>query len=199
MPTTYVPKGANRAAANAKTAKHAQRTPLPPKRIPHARVEQDVAELAAAIRPTPAPAEGSKSIPKAKAFVSHIESHGWEDERSWGETGLEDHIVVVARRGVETIFIEWVKGVFQETATYTVADRTVKLRNASAAKQYAARSPEEGQAELNKVSANRFFRKRETPKEEVDAQRQPLPFDPALATDDEVITALAGRKITWFN
>lgn len=197
--TTIVKKGANRPAHTAKTNRHAQRTPLPTQRRTSEEVESDRAALAAAVRPTEAPTAEGRSPAKGKAFADSIRPFGWEITPAWGETGIDDHVTVVATRGAESIFIEWIGGVFQETATYTIGDRTVKLRNASAAKQYAGRSPEEGQAELAKVASNRFFRKRETPKEDVDAQRQPLPFDPALALEDEILTALAGRKLTWHN
>lgn len=212
MNTKIVKKGAGRPAAQAKTKKHAQRTPLPPKtngeKAPKVLTDlltlreevaprtakilsEDVAERAAR-------ADSSKSIPKAKAFCERVEAAGWSADRSWGEGG-EDHIVVTARRDAEVIFIEWIAGVFQPTATYSQGDRNVRVRNASAGLQYAGRTAEQAAEETKKVSANRFFQKREAPREQVEAQRQPLPFDPALALEDEILAALAGRRVTWFN
>jgi hypothetical protein len=187
--TTHVKKGAGRPAATARTARHAQRTMLPPK--------QQTADPDVILHLTER-ATKSKSIPKAKAFCDKAESCGWVADRAWAEGG-EDHIVVTARRDAEVVFIEWMGGVFQPTATYSHGDRTIRVRNASAALQYAGRPAEQAAEETKKVSANRFFQRKATPAAEIDAQRQTLPFDPALALDDEIFGALAGQRITWFN
>jgi hypothetical protein len=208
--TTTANKHGLRKAADERRSKHAQRSPLPQKQEPipgtpefresqieagmeRKRVRRlaETEALRAAIAPKTA-AIISKSISKADVFAAEIRKHGWS-------VTIEGDAAVTATRGNETIWIQWVNGVFQNTATYTIADRTVKLRNASAAKSYAERSPETGAEELARVGTNRFFRKRETPPEEVNAQRQPLPFDPATALDDDVFSALAGRKVTWHN
>ena len=200
--TTTVKKGAGRAAHTEKTNRHAQRTPLPPKtngeQAP--KVLRDLLTLQVEVAPkTAAILNGeSRSIPKAKAFCEKVEANGWTADRSWGEGG-SDHIVVTARRGAEVIFIEWIAGVFQATAMYAQGDRNIKMRNASQALQYGARTPEQATAETAKVSANRFFRKREQPTEAVEAQKQALPFDPATALEDEVLAQLAGRRVTWMN
>jgi type II secretory pathway component PulM len=193
--SNVVKKGAGRAAHAERTNRHAQRTVLPQKRREPAVVEQEARETAEAVRGTAA--DGPRSAAKGKAFADSIRALGWEIEPSWG--GGEDHVVVTATRGAEVIFIEWLGGVFQPTATYAQGDRVVRVRNASAAKQYASRTPEQAAEETAKVSANRFFRKREAPAEDVDAKRQPLPFDPALALDEEVFANLAGKRITWYN
>lgn len=194
--TTVANKHGLRAAAGERTRKHAQRTPLPAKRIPTEQVAAEVAARHDAIVPVPASGD-SKSVVKAKAFVYAIEANGWTADRAWGEE--DDHIVVTASRGSETIFIEWIGGVYQGTATYTIADRTIKLRNASAAKQYGARAPEAATAELTRVATNRLFRPRETPAEKVEASKQPLPFDTGTALEDEILSTLAGRRISWHN
>lgn len=195
MGTKTVKKGAGRAAHAEKVNRHAQRTPLPTKANGH-----DVEALREELAPRTAKILNgeSRSIPKAKAFCEKVEAAGWTADRSWGEGG-SDHIVVTARRDAEVIFIEWIAGVFQPTATYSQGDRNIRVRNASAALQYAGRTAEQAAEETKKVSANRFFRPREAPKEQIEAQRQALPFDPATALDDEIFSAMAGKRVTWFN
>lgn len=195
MSTTIIKKGAGRAAHADRTARHAQRTVLPQQRREPAVVEQEATERAETIRGTNR-AE-AKSPAKGKAFAEAIRPHGWEIAPTWGET--PDHVIVVATRAAEIITIEWIGGVYQPTATYAQGDRVVKLRNASQAKQYAARTAEQATEETKKVAANRFFRRREIQPEQVEAQRQPLPFDPATALDDEILAQLSGRRVTWMN
>lgn len=193
MTTKTANKGAMRKAAEARRTKAAQRTPLPPRAgvIPAAR---EAIEEASEVLATE-----SKSSAKARTFIESVRASGWEASASLpGNTGETDHVTVTAKRGPEVIFIEWVGGVYQPTATYTIADRTIKLRNASACKQYAARSPEVAQGELEKVSANRMFRRRETPASEVEGRKRPLPF--ALdAAEPEIVQALVGKAVRWHN
>lgn len=197
MTTTASKHGLKKAAA-ARTAKHAQRTPLPPKRErviaeEAGLVSRRAEERKAALTGNTLNGEG-KSSAKARAFAEEISKNGWSPNPNFVSP---EHVQLTARRGTESLFIEWVNGVYQPTATYAINDRVIKMRNASQAKQYAARTPDQATAELDKVSSNRFFRKRETP--EGDLVRKPLPFDPALATDEEVLTALTGRRVTWHN
>ena len=181
--TTTVSKHGLRKAAGERRNKHAQRTPLPPKNLKEIKEEIN----------TPLNGEG-KSSAKARAFGEDIAKSGWSATPAFV---APEHVTLTATRGTETIFIEWMGGVYQPTATYAINDRIIKMRNASQAKQYAARTPDAAKSELEKVSNNRFFRKRETP--EASLERRPLPFDPALATDEEVMTALIGRRVTWHN
>lgn len=138
-----------------------------------------------------APAEGAKSIAKAEKFRTVIEAHGWMAEmRTEG-----DMTEVTATRGAETLHQCWIDGVWQYAAsTYVIGDRPVKARNASQAKQWALRAPGAAEAEFARVSANKSFRRRE-----VEPKRGRLPFDPALATDVEVIDALLGKQVSWHN
>lgn len=184
MTTTASKHGLKQAATERRT-RHAQKTPLPPR-------ERVIAEEAGLVQATP-DGEG-KSSAKARAFSEEISKGGWSCSP---EFVSPEHVSLTAKRGKETIFIEWVHGVYQNTAAYTIADRTIKMRNASQAKQYAARTPEQGQEELEKVSSNRFFRKRETPEDQL--VRRPLPFDPATAMEPEILASLAGRRVTWHN
>lgn len=179
-----------KAAAKEKSNRHAQRTPLPPRAETVAAIKEMVEEMKA-------PATGGgKSRPKADAFTAEIAKTGWKAT----EVVAGDHIELTATRGekvVEVIFIEWTGGVYQPTATYAIADRTVKLRNASAAKQYAGRTPEVGQAELERVATNKAFKKRDP--EPKDIAPAKLPFDVREATESELLDWALGRTITWHN
>jgi hypothetical protein len=137
--------------------------------------------------------DASKSFAKASDVMSVGMKHGWDmtPERLEGDT-----VELLMKRGDEVLWISWTAGVLttEPMPSYTVADRTIKLRNASAVKQYAAREPETGKKELVKVQSNRFFRKRA-----IEPTRAKLPFDPKLATDEEVIARLSGKAIAWHN
>lgn len=189
--TTVANKHGLRKAANDRRNRHAQRTPLPPR---PGQVEEAREAIAEAKEAT---ATGGKSQSKAEAFRAEVEKHGWSATVAPSQSGEPDHIEVEAKRGNEFIHIEWVGGVYQPGATYTIADRTIRLRNASACKQYAARSPEVAEEELSRVVNNKSFRRKPTPEGEI--KRQRLPFDPELATDLEIIEAVRGRAIRWHN
>lgn len=143
-------------------------------------------------------AEGSRSASKAAPIRDFLTEKGWSTTLfpAEGTTAEEDILELTAKRGDEVLWISWTKGVLttEPMPSYTIADRTIKLRNASAVKQYAAREPEAGTKELERVASNRFFRKRPT-----EPKRSKLPFDPALATDEEVLTALIGKAVAWHN
>lgn len=193
--TTTASKHGLKAAAKEKSKKHAQRTPLPPKQGRVAETQSIIEEALASISAKQGTAESvTKSAAKANAFVVEIGVHGWGCTQRINDG---DRIEVTARRGDETLFIEWMNGVYQNSATYTIADRTIKLRNASAAKSYAARDPKAGAEELQRVTSNKAFRKKEVPDAEL--QRSRLPFDPTTASEPEILAALLGRGVTWHN
>lgn len=214
-----VKRGAGRPAAAARTNKHAQRTPLPPKgsEIEDARaviaeateerkrsgkrasVESPVSEVAPApeVSVMTANAPQTKSWDKACAFRDAVSALGWSTSLGHPQDGAEiDLVECTAQRGDEYLYISWKAGALQHPVTYTIDTRTVKMRNASQAKQYAARSPEEASKELGKVTSNRAFRKKEP---SVKPNVRALPFDPGLATNEEVVTALLGKSVAWIN
>jgi len=135
----------------------------------------------------------SKSWAKASALMAEAIGHGWDCNPARYE---DDVVELLMKRGLEALWISWTNGVLTTNPmpTYTVSDRTIKLRNASAVKQHLARSPEAGQADLDRVSKNQFFRRKPT-----EPKRQALPFDVRLATDEEVLAALSGKAVTWHN
>lgn len=197
--TKTASKAGLKAAATAKTEKAAQRTPLPPKQ--KAAKEQDtLAMITAAAREVAREKQdaNSKSWEKAKPYIAAIQALGWSTSAGRPQgSDVTDHVEVIARRGNETLFIEWVGGVHQPTSSYTIADREVKIKNASAAKARAAMPADDATAELERVRQNKVFRKREQPSTE--AKQARLPFDPATAGDAEIANAVAGHKISWIN
>ena len=135
----------------------------------------------------------SRSWAKASALMAEAIANGWD----CNPVRYEDDLVeLLMKRGNEALWISWTGGVLTTNPmpTYTVSDRTIKLRNASAVKQHLVRSPEAGQADLERVSKNQFFRRKPT-----EPKRQALPFDVKLATDEEVLAALTGKAVSWHN
>jgi len=139
------------------------------------------------------PPAGSKSWGKAEACISIALQHGWD---ATPELLEGDVCELTLRRGHETLWISWTAGVLttEPMPTYTIAERTIRLRNASAVKQYAERTPDAGTRELEKVSSNKFFKRRPT-----EPKASKLPFDPETATEAEIIEALMGKAVAWHN
>jgi hypothetical protein len=138
--------------------------------------------------PKPAPVGDTK----AHRYAAHTDFAGWTTEVQTDG----DYAELVARRWTETIHLTWINGVYQAGATYTIADRTVQIRNVAEARRWAQRSPEAATEVLSKVVSNKAFRRREVPEQE--QGRQKLPF--ALDDSERVILdALAGRKVRWHN
>ncbi len=249
MGTTTANKHGLRKAAQERTKKHAQRTPLPPKDgvekvgVPEyaeaygrmtqpqlrkalfekfgqrsandcpkgklleviLKKEREARASAPAPEPRPskkasAPVE-SRSAAKAAPIQAIMEANGWESSllRAEGTEEADDEMELEARRGDETLWISWTKGVLttEPMPSYTIGDRTIKLRNASAVKQYAVRAPDAGAKELQKVVENKFFKKRAP--EPSTIKRSKLPFDPESASESEIIDALMGKAVAWHN
>lgn len=225
--TTNVPKGANRASAAAKTRKHAQRTPLPPKAgSPGAEaiaeaaagkpkpflkrlgeVERGLAEKAGLVAPRAVQEEAAssngdatddRSITKARAFAEKAAGLGWTVLKAVRGGAAE----VTVTRGAETIVQAWSGGVWEyDASVYAYGDRTTKPRNASGAAKLLARSEADADAEATKVHANRSFRKAE-PKDleqTLEKAQAALPFDPTLAPDEVITGTLAGQALVWYN
>jgi hypothetical protein len=197
--TTNVPKGAGRAAATARTRKHAQRTPLPPKpgAIEDARM---VLDFARGVQDASSNGEATddRSLTKAQAFAVKAVALDWKAVISPVGGAVE----VTATRGAETVVQAWSGGVWQYDASiYAYGDRTTKPRNASGALKLLSRSEADASAEASKVVSNRSFRKAE-PKDitvTLEKAQRTLPFDPELATDEEISGVMAGQAVVWYN
>lgn len=208
--TTIVPKGAGRPAAQKRTNRHAQRTPLPPKPgvVEEARrpiqtgnfisgegVRQELAALAASSNEEE-PTAGTWA--KAAAFAATAVALEWEAATEARAGSVE----VTVTRGNETIVQSWHGGVWSyDASVYAFGDRSTKPRNASGAKKLLSRSAGDAEAETSKVAANRHFRKAE-PKDlavTLEKAQKRLPFDPELDTDEVVLSALSGKALVWYN
>lgn len=197
--TKTASKAGLKAAATAKTEKAAQRTPLPPKQKASP-ADDTLAMITAAAREVAREKRDadSKSWGKAKEYIDAVRALGWSTSAGRPQgSDVPDHVEVIAKRGNETLFIEWIGGVHQATSSYTIADREVKIKNASAAKARAAMPADDAKAELERVQTNKVFRKRERPDTETKQAR--LPFDVNTAGDAEIAKAIAGRRIMWVN
>lgn len=194
--TTNANKHGLRKAAQERSNRHAQRTPLPPK----AGKVADAKEVLEMIRPTESheDAPSAATHTKAQAFATKAGEAKWEARTEVVGTTVE----VTVTRGSETIVQAWNGGVWQyESSIYAYGDRTTKPRNASGAAKLLLRSAEDAKAETAKVASNQHFRKSE-PKdiiETLETAQTRLPFDPNLATDEEVLTVLRGQSVVWYN
>lgn len=187
--TTNANKHGLRAAAAERSRKHAQKTPLPPRKgtIEAAR------EVIASIAPEkPVAATDDRSLGKAHKFAAAAVAAKWVVLTASRGGAIE----VTATRGPETIVQAWLGGVWQyEASVYAFADRTTKPRNAAGALRYLTRTVEAADAETQKVNANNAFRKRE-PKALAPII---LPLDPELLTNEEAAKFFRGRTVKWYN
>ena len=221
--TTTASKAGLRAKAEATRTKAAQRTPLPPKPgTPEHRDEQiaagqerkrvrraaedaktaneparratrdakkDVATEARRAK-APKPVKAPKSD-KATIYAGEMTKLGWHPEI----TRLDGLHELIATRGNEALYLAWMNEAHVPgTSTYTIADRTVKVRNPAEAMRVAALKPTEAKAVQEKVSSNVSFRKRPT-----GPTIRRIPFDVETATEEELRAALEAHEIRWHN
>lgn len=207
--TATASKAGLRATATAKRTKAAQRTPLPAKnhaenvRLAREAVEESKPAKAKPGKPGPKPVppitKPAKAAPKEEApqdkaarYAGELSALGWKPEvtRTDGKAEL-----VATRGGTEALYLSWFNGAhISGESTYTYADRTTKVRNPAEAMRVAARQPEEAKASQARVAANRSFVKRAT-----GPSVRHVPFDVTEATDQEVMDAIRGHRITWHN
>jgi len=138
-------------------------------------------------KPEPADLGDTKAHRNAAAFATA----GWKVNVT--EDG--DYAELIAERGDESIHQAWVNGVYHnDSATYTIADRTVKTRNVAEAKKWAGRTPVQAQAELDKVGSNKAFVRRAP----TQVARKALPFT-LDAPERAIVDGLAGKNVYWLN
>lgn len=207
--TTKASKHGLRKAAQERSNRHAQRTPLPPRPGQVEAAREPVADLLGldtlsvvqqateAASSNESPVDG-KSLGKAQAFAAKAEAAGWTVAMGMVAGGHE----VTATRGPETIVQAWRNGVWEwPTSFYAHGDRNTKPRNASGAAKLLLRSEEDAAKEAGKVAANKHFRKSEPKDIELkleEAQRN-LPWDPETAPDELILAALTGQAVVWYN
>ncbi len=142
----------------------------------------------------------AKSLAKAEAFLLAAAALGWA-EYARSAPDQETYGVIVGREE-ERIAISWLNGVFiGEECYHSHPARTPrKVINASAAKKIMAIPPAQADEEARKVSAHKASRpRREKGAAATTAGRKALPFDPETATDEEVLGAVTGKRLTWTN
>jgi hypothetical protein len=193
--TTKANKFGLRKAAEERTNRHAQRTPLPPKagKVADARMVLDFAEgVVEKSAKSAVAASDPKSLGKAEGFAAKAVAAKWEAVVA----SRGDAIEVTATRGPETIVQSWRGGVWMwEASVYAFADRTTKPRNASGALKLLDRPATEAAKETAKVASNNSFRRR-TP---TDLAPIALPLDPELLTDQEAAKFFRGQTVRWYN
>lgn len=147
-----------------------------------------------------------RSEQKAYALAGIVEQYGWENSMRYHD----DTVELTMTRGAESIHIYWVAGVCAgEDITYTVEDREVKLRNASAVKMRAALAPEVAMAEVKQKMENWARIKREVKTHaanhlEVVANNRKnhaveLSGKLAVLHDEQVVKELQGKWVAWNN
>ena len=165
---------ANAEAKAAKVAATAERTAL--------------AAKALTVRPKPAKEAKPR---KADGYAVQFGAMGWTPD----VTQQDGLVELVATRDGEALYLAWMNEAHVSgTSTYTIADRTVKVRNPAEAMRIAALQPSEAQAKQAKVSSNKQFRRKAT-----GPTIRSVPFDFKTATDDEIMDAIEARRISWHN
>lgn len=196
MATTTANKHGLRKAAQERTKKHSQRTPLPPRPGQVEEAREAIVEAQAVL--VDAAQSDDRSHSKAQAFAEKALAAKWDVSLDASAHGVE----LTATRGAETIVQAWSNGVWQYPASfYAHGDRNTKPRNASGASKLLDRSPEDAAAEAGKVASNRHFRKSE-PKDistKLEDAKKFLPFDPDLDADELILGALTGQALVWYN
>lgn len=173
----------------AESADPAKAAPVEPNKIDEQR-QTDLGKMAEA-------APRTKSWQKALAFRQSVAALGWSTSVDFAPDGEpEDIVEVTAQRSDEHLWISWTAGAMtlQPMPSYTIVDRTIKLKNASACLKYAARDAKTAHDELGKVVSNKAFRRKT-----VTPRKSSIPFDIGTATDAEVIAAMAGHTVEWYN
>lgn len=186
------PKKAARVAP--KPAKGAPSTPVPEKAGKSRRSQPSHATDAPS-----APSLPSGLHPKIVSLVEYAIGAGWKAEVTEPIPGKS--AIVTATREDEAIDVMFINGVLDtdQMPTYTIGQRTVKLRNVSAAKKQMEVPPQEALKVAASVSVRRERKVRDK-----DEEGQPrelsiiVPWDNE-STDEEILEFVKGRRIIWRN
>lgn len=134
--------------------------------------------------------EDSSGNERADAFMDAAEQAGWDIE-FFEEDGA---VVVKAMRGTEVVEIAWEGKKILHVPQYGIDGGTFNnLRNESDARrmlEQPAPQPHMQPAETHKVKREEPIRR---------TLKVKLPFDIEEAYDDEILNAVRGRRLTWWN
>jgi hypothetical protein len=157
-----------------------------PKVKKHKKAKAKPAQPVAAITDT-------RSSTKADEFIADACKWGWEVSKDERAANIAS---VTVGRDDEAICISWQDGRFLENCTHTIGARTVKLRNASAARGAMNTPPEKVRRDVRQRVASQERGTRPAP---VPPTAAKLPFDIKTSSDADIIAALLGRRISWWH
>lgn len=139
-------------------------------------------------------ADVNASKDKANELREIAQGLGWKSKVS---VASDETVECRCVRDQEVVIVQWHNGRCLATATYTYGARTVKIKNASAARQIMVLSPEEAAARQPSV-VTRHVKSRAVDGDETPHRRK-LPFDLEKSTDAEIIAAVVNKRISWRN
>lgn len=143
---------------------------------------------------------------KAEAFAEEASALGWKVEI----TRNKDKATVKAILDDKQISISWRGNACLNEVYFESDGHSRKLRNAGAARRKLAeeageppRASSESGADLpakpTKAKPKKTSKAKPEPFKSKPKPRTSLPFDPETATDEEILEAVPGKKITWYN
>lgn len=186
---TNTVKGAGRRRYEA-NKKHQQRTPLPPRNSTAIKQARDIVaeEVKAVI------AEKPQRVSKAQELALAAEGAGWEVERIIN--GNRKTVRATRSESGELLEANWENNrACEPMGFYEINGRRAKLQHVTVAKKIMATPPEVAARNAENIQAARKAPRAVSHR----TLAQGVPFDPATATDEEVLTAILGREITWRN
>lgn len=197
--TEVVRRGANRASANARTRRAAQRTPLPPKGATSGVTKEASAQVARAVAgvlrfDVPGAEHAEITAPsgdtRAKRFEALAKAHGWDVRLR--VTGPREEIE--AKRGEESLLIEWVDGKYAPWASYVFDGAKRRVQNAKAGERLIQRSPQEAANAERHAKGSRMAREATKP------ATAGKTLDLASMSDADLLAAFnKGARVAWVN
>ena len=151
--------------------------------------------------------ESMTSQRKAEKFAEVAQEHGWETEVTERPDLGDDYWETNCNRAGEHIHIFYTNNQLTETPKYTFLGRTLSLHNTATATRKLATEPDLTKT-YKRVAPKRSARLQapmldETPLEEEDPTvlfaRRDLPFDIVESSDAEILKAVRGSTLIYWN
>lgn len=128
---------------------------------------------------------------KITPIIHAGDSNGWKSKKTEKPDGVE---LVMIRNG-EIMVLRWSGSRFVgKESTHTLGMRSVRVKNAAAALRFIAEDPDVTEKHVREVTSRKID---EDDDEDVLPIRLPFPLEEA--EDEEIISAVIGRKIVWRN